>query len=77
MSGLVGESLKEEFQQCKELMVVSDEEFAAFELQKQRQSVSNTSADNKKDKFLNELFENDARLESAIEEGKCAGKQSE
>lgn len=77
MSGLVGESLKEDFQQCKELMGVSDEEFAAFELQKQRQSVSNTSADNKKDKFVKELLENDARLESAIEEGKGGGRQSE
>ncbi len=77
MSGLVGESLKEDFQQCKELMGVSDEEFAAFELQKQRQSVSNASADNKKDKFVKELLENDARLESAIEEGKGGGKQSE
>ena len=77
MSGIVGESLKKDFQQCKELMDVSDEEFAAFELQKQRQSVSNASTDNKNDKLLNELFENDARLESAIEEGKSVGKQSE
>ncbi len=77
MSGIVGESLKEDFQQCKELMGVSDEEFAAFELQKQRQSVSNASADNKKDKYLKELFENDACLESAIEEGKNGKSQSE
>lgn len=76
MSGLVGGSMKEDFQRCKELMGVTDEEMASFELQKQGQDKSNTSSEINKEKYLKEVIENDARLKSAIEEGKSGGKQS-
>jgi hypothetical protein len=70
MSGMIGESMRNDFQQCKELMGVSDEEFAAFELQKQSQADPEPSVDEKREKYMKEMIENDLRLESAIEEGK-------
>ena len=77
MSGVIRENLKEDFQRCKELMGISDKEFAAFVLQKQSQTAPKASANDKTDKLMNEMLENESRLESAIEEGRNGGKQSE
>ena len=77
MSGVIGENMKEDFQRCKELMGISDKEFAAFVLQKQSQTVPKASADDKTDKHMNEMLENESRLEAAIEEGKSGKVQSE
>ena len=70
MSGVIGEDMKEDFQRCKEQMGISDKEFATFVLQKQSQTPPKASADDKTDKLMNEMLENESRLESAIEEGK-------
>lgn len=77
MSGVIGENMKEDFQRCKELMGISDKEFAAFVLQKQSQTAPNASANDKTDKLMNEMLENDNRLQIAIEEGKSGKSQSE
>jgi len=77
MSGVVGENMKEDFQRCKELMGISDKEFAAFVLQKQSQTAPNASANDKTEKLMNEMLENVNRLQIAIEEGKSRKGQSE
>lgn len=77
MSGVIGENMKEDFQRCKELMGISDKEFAAFVLQKQSQTAPKASANDKTDKLMKEMLENESRLRSAIEEGKNAKSQSE
>jgi len=77
MSGVIGEDMKEDFQRCKELMGISDEEFAAFVLQKQSQTAPKASANDKTDKLMKEMLENESRLEAAIEEGKNGKSQSE
>ena len=77
MSGVIGESMKKDFQRCKELMGISDKEFAAFVLQKQSQTAPKASANDKTDKLMNEMLENDNRLQIAIEEGKSRKGQSE
>ena len=77
MSGVIGENMKEDFQRCKELMGISDKEFAAFVLQKQSQTAPKASADDKTDKLMKEMLENVSRLEAAIEEGKNGKSQSE
>ena len=70
ISGTIGDGLKADFQRCKELMGVSDEELAAFELKERGKSEPKTSVERTENKRLKEMVENDARLESAIEEGK-------
>lgn len=77
MSGVIRENLKEDFQRCKELMGISDKEFAAFVLQKQSQTAPKASANDKTDKLMNEMLENESRLEAAIEEGRTGKGQSE
>lgn len=77
LSGVIGENMKEDFQRCKELMGISDKEFAAFVLQKQSQTAPKASANDKTDKLMKEMLENESRLESAIEEGKNGKSQSE
>jgi hypothetical protein len=77
MSGVIGENMKEDFQRCKEQMGISDEEFAAFILQKQSQTAPKASADDKTDKLMKEMLENESRLEAAIEEGRTGKGQSE
>lgn len=77
ISGTIWGGMKEDFQQCKKLMGVSDEELAAFELKERGKNDSNASTNNVKDKFMKEFMENTIRLESAIEEGKSGGEQSE
>ena len=77
MSGVIGENMKKDFQRCKELMGISDKEFAAFVLQKQSQTAPKASADDKTDKLMKEMLENVSRLEAAIEEGKNGKSQSE
>ena len=77
MSGTIRDGLKDDFQQCKELMGVSDEELAAFELKERGKEDSKTSLGGTENKHIKEMIENDARLESAIEEGRNGGKQSE
>ena len=70
ISGTIWDALKENFQKCKALMGVSDEELAAFELKERGKEDSKTSLDGAENKHIKEMIENDARLESAIEEGK-------
>jgi hypothetical protein len=77
MSSLVGESMRKDFQQCKELMGVSDEELAAYIFEKESQGDTDASAENQKVKLLKEMVENEMRLEAAIEEGKSGEGQSE
>ena len=77
MSGVIGEDMKEDFQRCKELMGISDKEFAAFVLQKQSQTVPKASANDKTDKLMKEMSENEKRLKSAIEAGRIDKCQSE
>ena len=77
ISGSILDGMKNDFQRCKELMGVSDEELAAFELKERSHGDSKTSADDTKEKFMKEFIENNIRLESSIEEGKSGDKQSE
>jgi len=77
MSGTIWDALKEDFQQCKELMGVSDEELAAFELKQRGKAGSDASLGDSENKHIMEMVENDARLNSAIEEGRSGGKQNE
>lgn len=77
MSSLVGESMKKDFQRCKELMGVSDEELATYIFEKESQGDTDASADDQKVKLMKEMVENDMRLEAAIEEGKCGKTQRE
>ena len=77
ISGSLLDGMKNDFQRCKELMGVSDEELAAFELKGRGHGDSKASADDTKEKFMKEFIENNIRLESAIEEGKSGGRQNE
>lgn len=77
ISGTIWDVMKDNFQQCKELMGVSDEDLAAFELKERGKAASKASLGSTENKNINEMVENDARLKSAIEEGKSGGRQSE
>lgn len=69
--------MKKDFQRCKELMGVSDEELATYIFEKESQGDTDASADDQKVKLMKEMVENDMRLEAAIEEGKCGKTQRE
>ena len=77
ISGTIWDALKENFQKCKALMGVSDEELAAFELKERGKSEPKASVGDTDNKHLKEMVENDMRLEAAIEEGKSGKTQSE
>ena len=77
MSGTIWDVLKADFQRCKKLMGVSDEELAAFELKERAKDESKASLDGTENKHIEEMVENDFLLKSAIEEGKSGGRQGE
>jgi hypothetical protein len=77
MSGTIWDVLKENFQKCKSLMGVSDEELAAFELKQRGKNDSKASVERTENKHLKEMVENDMRLEAAIEEGRSGKQQGE